>query len=426
MRKKLVIAAGILVVLVSYASAQQPGPLTLQDCVRLASAAPSAVSVARLEREIAARGVTQAKAGFLPQSQLLNGFVYNSPLLDDRSVFSFLPLNGIREYATLFTATQELDTSGRLRADLARARAAQQAASTSVALSERDLRRAVTSAFYRLLLTRHVVRIAADALAESRNFEARTKLLLEQGEVAQGDVVKASVEAAFLEQALNGAELDARLASQELASFWTRDVDQPIQVVDVLDQPAPPPEGQTAAGVPYLRRFEFSLLDAQKKSAQADYRSARAGLLPQLGLTFQYGLDSTAVRIRDRGYAAFVNLTIPVFDWMKARSAMDQAQSRVQQNADNRAIAERTFSRDYQGALARVKQLHEQISLAQRQAQLAEEDLRISRVRYEGGEGSALDVVTAQNQLAQARTNYYSALANYLNARADLDVASGK
>ena len=62
----------------------------------------------------------------------------------------------------------------------------------------------------------------------------------------------------------------------------------------------------------------------------------------------------------------------------------------------------------------------------ERQAELAGEDLRLSRIRYEGGEGSALDVVAAQNGLAQARSNYYTTMANYLNARADLEVASGR
>jgi len=50
----------------------------------------------------------------------------------------------------------------------------------------------------------------------------------------------------------------------------------------------------------------------------------------------------------------------------------------------------------------------------------------MSRIRYEGGEGLALDVVTAQNQLSQARTNYYTAIVDYLNAKADLEVASGQ
>jgi outer membrane protein TolC len=43
---------------------------------------------------------------------------------------------------------------------------------------------------------------------------------------------------------------------------------------------------------------------------------------------------------------------------------------------------------------------------------LSKDNLRLSRVRYEGGEGVALDVVAAQGQLAQARANYFTAKAN--------------
>jgi outer membrane protein TolC len=392
----------------------------------MAEAVPSSVSVARQERDIAARDVTQARAGFLPQSRLINGFTYNSPLLYNREAFSFVPLNGIREYASLLSVNQEFDTSGRLRADMARARVAQEIAATSVALTQRDLRRAVTTAYYRALLTRRITRIIEDALTESRSFEARAKLLFQGGEAAQADVVKASAQAAFLQQAVNAAELEANLASQELASFWTRDVASPLALADLLEDNPPPPEPEVAPTAPFLQRLEFSLFDAQKRRFQADVRRARSALLPQLGVAFQYGIDSTAVRISDRGYAAFVNLTIPIFDWNKARSAMQQARLRTQQVESTRAISERTFSKEYQGALTRVKQLFAQISLTSQQAKLAEDDLRLSRIRYEGGEGSALDVVTAQNQLAQARSNYYTTMANYLNAKADLEVAAGR
>jgi outer membrane protein len=57
---------------------------------------------------------------------------------------------------------------------------------------------------------------------------------------------------------------------------------------------------------------------------------------------------------------------------------------------------------------------------------LSEESLQLSRIRYEGGEGSALEVVDAQNQLTQARTNYYTALAGCWNAKIDLEVATGQ
>lgn len=401
-------------------------PLTLQDCIRLAESVPSAVSVARQEREIAAREAAQARAGFLPQSRLMNGFTYNSPLLYNRQVFSFIPLNGIREYAALFSVNQEFDTSGRLRADMARARVAQEIAAAGLALTQRDLRRAVTAAYYRALLTRRIVGIIEDALKESESFESRTRLLFQNGEAAQADVVKASAQVASWRQAVNAAQLEADLARQELASFWTRDVATPLALADVLDDSPPPPEPEPAQTSPFLKRLEFSLLDAQRRGFQADVRRARSALLPQLGASFQYGIDSTAVRISDRGYAAFLNLTIPVFDWNRARNAIAQARLRTQQLESNRAISERTFSKEYQAALAKVRQLFTQISLTRRQAKLAEDDLRLSRIRYEGGEGSALDVVTAQNQLAQARSNHYTTMANYLNAKAELEVAAGR
>ena len=427
MRNVLLIVVSLLVTAVMCAPAQQASQvLTLQDCIRLAESAPSPVSIARQEHEIAAREISQARAGFLPQSQLVNGVTYNSPLLYNRELFSHLPLNGIREYVFLLNVSQEFDTSGRLRAEMSRARISQELAATGISLTQRDLKRAVTASYYRALLTRRNVRIVQEALSEGQSFEKRTRLLFEGGEAARADVVKASAQAAFLQQALNAVQLDDKLAGQELASFWTRDVAQPLALADVFDDTPPVPEGEAAQSASFLKRPEFSLFDAQRKGFQADAKRARAGLLPQLGVVFQYGIDSTAIRIHDRGYAAFVNLMIPIFDWNKARSAAQQAQFKVQQVEAAREMSERALSREYQNALARVRQLFEQISLTLRQAKLAEEDLRLSRIRYDGGEGSALDVVTAQNQLAQARTNYYTTIANYLNAKADLEVASGR
>lgn len=402
-----------------------PKALTLDDCVRLAQSVPSVASVAKQESEIAGLGVKQAQAGLLPQSQFDAAYTYNSVLRGGSPLQSFVALNGVRQYQFLLTASQEIDFSGRLRADVARARAERDAAGASATITQRDLKRAVTFAYYRLLLARHLEQALRDSVAEAEGFEKRTRLLLEQGEAAQADLVKASAGAAFLRQAHNAAQLDAQTSNHELAAFWTKDVAEPLRIVDVFD-PAPAAEGEAALAGAFLTRPEFSLLDAQRRSFVEESRRIRANLYPQANVSFQYGLDSNVIRARDRGYALFVNLNVPIFDWMKTLNASKQFRARAEQTDNSRAIAVRVFSREYESARARVKMLFEQIGIAAAQMKLTEEDVRLSRLRFEGGEGSALDVVTAQSQLAQARGNYYTSIANYLNARADREVTAGR
>jgi outer membrane protein TolC len=148
--------------------AQPPSqPLTLDDCVRLAEAAQSSITVAKQQAEIARYGLTVARAGFLPQAAVNTAFNYNSPLPHNREEFSFVAANGIREYVGVGAVNLDIDTSGRLRAQMARARADADAAAANILLSQRDLKRAITAAYYRLLLARHMVQVSRDSLKEA-------------------------------------------------------------------------------------------------------------------------------------------------------------------------------------------------------------------------------------------------------------------
>ncbi len=400
--------------------------MTVEDCIRQALAVPSAVGLARREREIASRDRDQVRAAFLPQSAATFGSVYASPWRMDRSMPSFVAANGIREYTGLASISQEIDTSGRIRADYARAKAGQEATAAGHAIAERDLKRAVAQAYNRLLLARHLVKVVRTSLVESESFERRVQLLSNAGEAARADVVKASAQVAFLRQSLTSAELAATLANQELASFWTPDVEPLLNIVDTFEQGLPSPEPSPPEAQPFLRRFEFRLFDAQQKGFQAEARREKARLFPQLAWTFQYGLDVNQVAWQNRGYSAFAVLSVPIFDWFRAINASRQFSLKASQVAETRSLAVRELSREYQAALARVKQFYAQVAQSRSQVALAEEDLKLSRVRYEGGEGAALDVVVAQNQVAQARSDYFSSVSNYLNARLDLEVTSGR
>ncbi|MEO8100384.1 MAG: TolC family protein [Acidobacteriota bacterium] len=400
----------------------QPGPLTLDQCIQLALAAPSSVSVARQQTVIARYGITAARAGLFPILTFQNNYLYNTP--GGPGGFRFVALNAPREYNSVGNADMIVDTSRRVHAEIDRARADLRLAQAQLVISQRDVRRLVNTAYFRLLLARRLVLVTRDALAEAQRFQNLTTQLFNGGEAAQADVIKASADTLFQQQAVSNAELEAQLANHELASFWTADTNTLLNIVDTLDASATPILAETSQ--PFLQRPEFASFDAAREGLLADVRRARADLLPQMKITYQYGIDSTRLNFQDRGQAIIANLTIPVFDWNRARSNMGQARAQADQVEANRAQAERTFSREYQDAVSRVNQVFAQLQLTDEQVRLSTENLRLARVRYQGGEGLALEVVAAQTQLAQARANQYTAKANYSNARADLEVAAGR
>ena len=415
---------GCVAVVLTGRALAQDAPLTLQECVQKALNARNELSIARNDLRVAQYGVTVARAGFLPQVQATGGYTYNSPS-NSGGPQQFLSLNGVHEYVTQFGASLPIDTSGRLRAELARARSDREAARQGVRLTERDLRRAVTASYYRLVLARRLVDVAKSTLAEAQSFERRTRKLNAGGEAARADVVKAQAEVAFLQQTLQATELDAETANHDLASYWTADVAGVLNVADPFDGPLPQP-GTGGASDAYLRRPEFSLFDAQRVGMKADIGAARAGLLPQTSVNWQYGIDSARYSWADRGQAFFATVNVPIFDWLKSWSETRQAHLRLESFDISRDIARRNLSKEYQSALARVRLTWAQIETTREQVSLSKENYHLSQVKYEGGEGLALDVVAAQSQLAQARGNYFSAIAAYFNARSDLEVASGQ
>jgi outer membrane protein TolC len=401
------------------------GILSLQRCIELAQNAPSSVRRAREQLDAAKFGQAAARAGFFPQLSISNGFTYNSPLLYDRSVFSFVALNGVHEYSSVANSTLEVDTSGRLRAIYERARANRQIAEVDVTLSERDLERAISMAYYRVLLTRKLVASAEDNAQAARDFETKVNQLIGGGEASRADLTKASLERTLLERTAESMKIEAEKAEHDLASYWTTNVTSKLLLADDLDQPPPAPTLPTSDDA-YLKRPEFQLFAAQIAGFKADAHQARALMLPQLHLSFQYGIDSTHATSRDRGYAGFAHLDIPVFDFFRAHSEQRQFKSQALAAQTDESIGKRLFSKEYQDALSDVKGTYAQIVVAQRQLNLAKDNLTLSRLRFEGGEGTALDVVTAQSAFVQAEIDFYTTRANYLNAQSALKVASGQ
>lgn len=204
---------------------------------------------------------------------------------------------------------------------------------------------------------------------------------------------------------------------------------------------------QAQAAFNYNNRIEFSTLQTQQALAGLDLRSRTAGAYPRLSFTAAYGFTGSAASAHDlfafrgpdsRSSAGFVNqnwfgfgnvglaLNIPVFDGFRRRYQVQQA--RIAQQTLERGFETLRQSIDLQDAQSRTTLVNALDVLDNQKANLdlAADVARVTRIKFQAGVGSNLEVITAETSLREAQTNYYAAIYDVLVAKVDRDKATGE
>lgn len=180
-------------------------------------------------------------------------------------------------------------------------------------------------------------------------------------------------------------------------------------------------------------RIEYSLLESQNKLNELDLKRYRMSYLPNL---VAYGSATAQAQraefnifdTKERWYAIGVvgaTLNVPIFDGLqknykieqakitllKSKNSLDQLQKSINLEANN-------ASTSYTNALATLK-------IQKKNIELAERVFQTTKIKYEQGVGSNLEVITAQSSYREALVNYYAAIYDALVSKTDLDKALG-
>jgi outer membrane protein len=164
--------------------------------------------------------------------------------------------------------------------------------------------------------------------------------------------------------------------------------------------------------------------------ANREVTVARAGYLPTLVLDYLYGIDANHFAVngdgfRNLGYSATATLNIPVWHWGAIESKIKQAELQQHQAKVELSAAQRQAIADLQSFYAEARTARGQLDILQNSVDLAAESMRLTTLRYQAGEATALEVVDAQNTLTQARSSYRDGQARYHVAIANLQTLTG-
>jgi len=302
----------------------------------------------------------------------------------------------------------------------------------SVSQSKQQVAENVTKAYYGILVNEKRLGLLRLNVARLDTLLKETRALNKQGFVEKIDVQRLDVQAnnlrTELENVLRLQELSLTLLKFQMAY----PMEEPIRLSETLDQVELSTFNLNPKGdFTYANRIEYSILQTQENLAELDLKSIKAGYLPRLLLNANYGYNAGANAFGDLmtkqwfdNSAITVSLQIPIFDGYAKKYKAVQSENNLQKVRQSYNLLKSSIDMQRSQASITLKNALESMKEQKSNLDLANEISRVTRVKYQNGVGSNLEVLNAESSIKESQANYFTALYNALIAKVEVEKAN--
>jgi outer membrane protein TolC len=453
MRKIALTLITCLSLLKSTAQQQPPAQtykFTLADCIKYAYEHQDSVKNATLDitsadykiKETIGQGLPQVNGAISFQDYLKApatvgpnlATAFSGAPVDQNAPLVKFPFGAVKYTNNYSVTASQLLFSGTFLVGL-------QAVKTYKELSQRSLVRSqiatnvsVTKAYYQVLVSNEQIKLLDANINQLKQQLTETTQQNKQGFVEKIDVDRLEVQYNNLVTNRDNVTRSLTLNYAMLKFQMGMPVEKELLLTDKL---ADVNLTQQAAETPadtsfYHNRIEYNLLETAKKLNELDVKSKKAEYLPTLSANlgaanvfqennFRYLFNNAY----PNSYVGF-NLNIPIYSGGQRSARLKQSQITVQKSQNDLDNAKNGFN--LQATAARVTFFNSLQSLSnqKRNQALANEVLRVAKIKYGQGVGSSIEVTQAQTALESADNDYIQALYDALINKVNLDQAYGR
>jgi outer membrane protein TolC len=187
-----------------------------------------------------------------------------------------------------------------------------------------------------------------------------------------------------------------------------------------------------ADSLAYKNRVEFSLGQTQKKLNELNLKRYKSEFLPSIvafgGTSNSYQNNSFSQLFSQYYPTSLVGLrlSVPIISGGQRIYKIKNARLEVQKSANDLANLQNGINLEINQAKTSFLNGLQSLENQKRNMELSKEVLRISKVKYEQGVGSSLEVTAAETSLKESQNNYINALYESLINKVNLDRALGR
>ncbi|MDR3563191.1 MAG: TolC family protein [Negativicutes bacterium] len=399
-----------------------PLELTLDETIRLALQNNYSIKMASSDRQAAYGKIAENQAQALPN---LNYAHTEGRLLPAPQPAQLFPT--IRDnYDNKMTLSYPLYTGGRVEGQVDQAKLGLVVADLNVAKSLQQVKLDATSAYFTILQSKNLVELNQESVDRLKAHLKDVQKQYDVGTAGRSDVLRSEVELADAQQNLIKAQnaLDVSIAS--LNTVLAIPLDTDIRVKEALTYQ---PYAKTIAEcITYalVSRPEGVQADKNVAIAREGVKIAKSGKMPTLTLNgTEDWYDTAHPGDKNNNWSVGLVVGLNVFDSGLTNSKVIQSEAALQKAQDQKSQTLDAIQLELRQAYLGMKEAEKRIDTSKVAVDKAEDDYRISLIRYSAGVGTNLDVLDAQVALTQAKTNYVQALYDYNTSKAKLDKAMG-
>jgi outer membrane protein len=284
-------------------------------------------------------------------------------------------------------------------------------------------------AYFDLLESDRMVDVAEKEVERVESHLRDTKNLYEQGAVTKNDVLQAEVRLADSRQRLLAAKNLSALNASQINNFLVRPLNSAVQPEDVdpslLESRAVFDLGK-AWDAAMQSRPELQIVDATLKAQDFEEKARKADYLPQFFVKGEYDYMDNRYTLHEHNASVLFGMSINLYkggstkaEVAKIEYGKERLREQRKQLVDDIKLEVKRYILDSETARERVAATRDSVNQA-------EENLRINRVKYTEGVGTATDVLDAVTLLTVAETNYYRSLYDLMRAEAGVLYATGR
>lgn len=417
-----------IVLLLLFLSVPTGSPaLTMEEGLKIVAESGRDIRIAQSAEEAARSGVSLARSPWLPQVNAYGNetWLRHEPTI--RTPFGSSFVTGQDRFLTYgVTANQLLYDFGKTSSSVGAAKFALEAREIETRRAQNRSSLEFILAYYDLLEADKLLQVAA---GEVKQYEAHlhdANVRYQAGAATRNDVLQAEVTLADSRQRYLVAENNRSLRASRINSLLLRSLNEPVQAAEVAKTAAPAITLETAWAAAEAESPEIQVIDANIRAKEENVRSVQAEYFPTFFLSGGYQYQENENLVYPRNWSLIAGIHFNLFSGGATGSRVHSAKSELSSLKTTRDKIVDAVRLDVKGAYLNLISSARQIEVTKAAAAQAEENLRLRRLRYTEGVGTATEVLDAVTLLTATHTGTWRAQYQFERAEAALLYSMGR